>query len=314
MRIAIALALASSAAALASTRGTPREVRVPVGKFELYARDIGQGRPIIMLHGGPDFDQSYFLPDMDQFADSYHLIYYDQRGRGKSAVNVQPEDVTMASEMTDLDAVREHFKLGSVTLLGHSWGSVLALEYAIRHPDRVSHLILLNPAPATAVDWKRMRDARVAALGDDLKRMRAIAATDAYKQGDPDAVTAYYRIHFTQAIRKPEDLDRLMTRMHASFTKEGVLRARQVEDRLNAETTLVQGYDLLPKLRALNVPTLVVWGDHDFIPFDTVAPIARALPNARLVTVKECGHFSFMECPGAVRKTFRDFFRSWQQQ
>jgi len=315
MRLAIALALASSVAAAAASRHQlPHEARVPVGKFELYAREIGQGRPILILHGGPDFDQSYFLPDMDQFADSYRLVYYDQRGRGRSAVNVQPEDVTLESEMTDLDAVRDYFKLGSTTLLGHSWGSLIALEYAIRHPDKVSRLVLMNPAPASAPDWKRLRDARFAALGDNLQRMRAIAVSDAFKRGDPDAVTAYYRIHFTQAIRNPDDLDRLMTRMHASFTNEGVLKARQVEDRLNAETTLVAGYDLLPKLRSLTIPTLVIYSDHDFIPLDTVSPIAQALPNARLVTLKDCGHFSFMECPGAVRKTLKDFFHSWQQR
>jgi len=314
MRLAIAFALAFAVATSAASRHAgPREVRVPVGKFQLYAREIGQGRPILVLHGGPDFDSRYFLPDMDQFADAYRLIYYDQRGRGRSAVNVQPEDVTLDSEMTDLDAVREYFALGRTTLLGHSWGSVIALEYAIRHPDKVSRLILMNPAPASALDWKRLRDARVAALGDDLQRMRAIAATDAYKEGDPDAVTAYYRIHFTQAVRKPADLDRLMARMHASFSREGVVKARQVEDRLNAETTLVAGYDLLPKLRSLSIPTLVIYADHDFIPFETVSPMARALPNATLVTLKECGHFSFMECPGAVRTSLKDFFRSWQQ-
>src|SRR5581483_7011992 len=146
MRLAIALALASSVAAAAASRHQlPHEARVPVGKFELYAREIGQGRPILIL------------PGMAQFADSYRLVYYDQRGRGRSAVNVQPEDVTLESEMTDLDAVRDYFKLGSTTLLGHSWGSLIALEYAIRHPDKVSRLVLMNPAPASAPDWKRLR-------------------------------------------------------------------------------------------------------------------------------------------------------------
>src|SRR5512133_939957 len=114
---------------------------IPVENAELYYREVGQGQPIIVLHGGPDFDHTYLLPDLDRLSDSFRLIYYDQRGRGKSARDVQPDDVSMESEIEDLESVRKYFQLDSVALLGHSWGALLALEYAIRHPRRVSHLI-----------------------------------------------------------------------------------------------------------------------------------------------------------------------------
>jgi proline iminopeptidase len=110
-----------------------RESRIPVGAAELYVREVGKGPAIIVLHGGPDFDQSYLLPEMDRLSDSYRLIYYDQRGRGKSASNVRPEDVTLASDIADLEKLRQYFHLESVTLLGHSWGTVIALEYALKY-------------------------------------------------------------------------------------------------------------------------------------------------------------------------------------
>ncbi len=59
-----------------------REGYIPAGNARLYYRDIGQGQPIIVLHGGPDFDHTYLLPDLDRLSDSFRLIYYDQRGRG----------------------------------------------------------------------------------------------------------------------------------------------------------------------------------------------------------------------------------------
>jgi proline iminopeptidase len=65
----------------------------------------------------------------------------------------------------------------------------------------------------------------------------------------------------------------------------------------------------MPKLRSLSIPTLVLAGDHDFIPMEVAEHIARALPHAQLVTLQGCGHFAFLECPGAVRKAFNDFFR-----
>src|SRR5713226_2094846 len=132
--LATALVTASpsdSARALQTKRtAAPRESRIPVGKASLYAREIGQGQPIIVLHGGPDFDHGYLLPDLDRLADAFRLIYYDQRGRGKSADHVRPEEVTLTSDVDDLDEVRQYFQLESPALLGHSWGAVLALEYA----------------------------------------------------------------------------------------------------------------------------------------------------------------------------------------
>src|SRR6476661_1732168 len=102
----------------------PHESRIPVGNAELYSREIGQGTAIIVLHGGPDFDHSYLLPELDRLSDSYRLIYYDQRGRGRSADGVKPEDVTLASDVEDIDRVRDRFHLEQATVLGHSWGAV----------------------------------------------------------------------------------------------------------------------------------------------------------------------------------------------
>lgn len=302
-----------SARALQTTRtAAARESRIAVGKASLYCREIGQGRPIIVLHGGPDFDHSYLLPDLDRLADVFRLIYYDQRGRGRSAGQVLPEEVTLASEIDDLDTVRQHFHLESAALLGHSWGTVLALEYALRHPERVSHLILMNPAPASTSDLAMFRRVYVQKLGADMDRQREIVASAAYKEGEPEAVAARYRLHFKPALARPEDYEKLMATMKAAFVrqgKEGIVKARAVEDRLMRDTWQVDSYDLLPKLQTLSIPTLVLWGDHDFFPIEIAAHIEQAIANARLVRLKDCAHFAYLECPGDVRNAFNDFFR-----
>jgi proline iminopeptidase len=296
--------------ALESKReAAPGESRIPVGGVELYSREVGKGTAIIVLHGGPDFDHSYLLPELDRLSDSFHLIYYDQRGRGRSADRVQPEDVTLASDIADVEKVRQYFKLDSVVLLGHSWGTVLALEYALRYPDRVSRMILMNPAPASTEDYKQLRKEWLEKRADDMERRKAISASAAYKEGDPEAVTAYYRIHFKPALARPEDFEKVIARLRSSFTKEGILKARAIESRLMNETWSSPGYDLLPKLKSLRIPTLVIYGDHDFIPAATAAHITQAIPNARLVTLKDCGHFSYLECPAAVREHIDAFFR-----
>jgi proline iminopeptidase len=290
----------------------PRENRIPVGTTSLYCREIGHGQPVIVLHGGPDFDHGYLLPDLDRLAEAFRLIYYDQRGRGRSVEHVVAEEVTLTSDIDDLDAVRRHFQLESAVLLGHSWGAVLALEYALRHPTRVSHLILMNPAPASASDVAMFRKTYAQKLGADMDRQREIMASTAYQEGDPEAVTARYRLHFKPALKRPEDFERLMATMRAGFArqgKEGILKARAIEDRLMQDTWQVQGYDLLPQLRNLRIPTLVICGDHDFFPSEIAGHIARAIPNARLVMLRDCGHFAYLECPGEVRNAFNDFFQ-----
>jgi proline iminopeptidase len=290
--------------------GTVRETRIPVGNVSLYARDIGRGRPIVVLHGGPDFDHRYFLPDLDRLSDAFRLIYYDQRGRGQSAEGVQPNDVTLSSDIEDVGHVLQHFGLESAVLLGHSWGTVLALEYAIRHPTRVSHLILINPAPASQPDFLLLRSAYIEQLGADFNRQKEMLSSAAYQEGDPEAVAARYRLHFKPALVRPTDYETLMAAMKVAFIsqgKEGILKARAVEDRLMEETWLVKGYDLLPQLKTLNVPTLVISGDRDFIPGDIARHIAAAVPRAQLVMLKGCGHFAYLESPRDVRKAIDAF-------
>jgi len=197
-------------------------------------------------------------------------------------------------------------------LLGHSWGTVLALEFALRHPTLVSHLVLMNPAPASAMQVATLRQSYLAQLGPDMDRQRAITASAAYKEGDPDAVAARYRIHFKYALQRPADYEKLMARMSAGFQsqgKTGILKAWAVEDRLYRDTWQAPGYDLLPRLQTLRIPTLVVVGEHDFIPPAIATEIAHALPGATLVTIPGCGHFAYLECGSAVRKALNDFFK-----
>lgn len=315
MVAALVAGLAAGPVSTSPTEGMApsHETRIQVGSASLYARDVGKGPPIIVLHGGPDFDHNYLLPDLDRLAPSLRLIYYDQRGRGDSADQVRPEDVTLQSDLDDLDVVRRHYRLDSAALLGHSWGAVIALEYALQHPTAVSHLILMNPAPASASDHAELRKAYVQRLGADMDRQKEIIASSAYQAGDPEAVTVRYRIHFKYALARQEDYEKLMVAMKAAFIRQGragIVKARAVEDQLYKDTWDLPDYDLMPRLAALRIPTLVLWGDQDFIPKDTSTHIADAIPGAQLVTLKNCGHFSYLECPDEVGRVIKEFLRT----
>ena len=286
----------------------PQEGFVPIGNAQLYFRQIGQGQPLLLLHGGPDFDHSYLLPDMDRLADTFRLLYYDQRGRGKSAGNVRPDEVTIQSEVEDLEHLREYFRLKSVAVLGHSWGALLALEYALRYPPRVSHLILLNAAPASHADFMLSQEYRRQRPAADLAKLKALSATIQYQEGDPDTVAEYYRSHFQATLKRPEHLDTLMKSLRSSFTKEGILKAREIEERLIHETWAAKEYNLLPKLRRISMPTLILHGEQDHIPVECARHLAESIPRSRFVLLEDCGHFSYLECPAAIRKEIVNFF------
>ena len=278
------------------------------GPARLYIRDVGHGVPIVVVHGGPDFDHEYLLPEMDGLAGSFHLVYYDQRGRGRSFSGEQPDDITMATEVDDLDHVREWFGFESMALLGHSWGGLLAMEYAIRHPERVSHLILMNSAPASRTDALAFRD--------ELARRRSPAQSDrmielrsdpTFRAGDIDTDTEYFRIHFGTALRNLDHLEAVLRRLRSAFTEDGIVAARAIEDRLYEETWSRDDYDLIPALRRLDIPTLLIHGDADFVPIDVIRRIADAIPGSHLLVLPDCGHFAYLEQPDQTRSSVTAF-------
>ena len=268
------------------------------GDGRLYCRARGHGPPVLALHGGPDFDHTYFLPELDRLADSICLVTYDQRGRGRSRGDVRPAEITIESETEDVERVRRHFGLESVAVLGHSWGGLLALEYALRHPQRVSHLVLANTAPASSLDAIRFRQHLLAVRPPgDTERLQAIAASEEYRAGDLKAEADYYRVHFGVTLRDPDLLERLVPRLREHFTPAGVLLARTIEQRLYDLTWRQAGYDLIPRLRSLDVPALVLHGEHDLVPLAVATRIAEALLGGRLVVLPRCGHFAYLEQP-----------------
>jgi proline iminopeptidase len=295
---------------LQSNQPAPREGYLPVAGAELYYREIGQGPPIILLHGGPSFDHHYLLPDMDRLANAFRLIYYDQRGRGASAGNVQPTAVSIQSEMDDLEALRAYVRLEQAAVLGHSWGGLLAMEYALRHRERVSHLILLITAPAShdvCVLFEQERDAKVP---DAAETLRVLKSRPEFAEGDLEARAAYYRVYYRATLRSPELLDRLIEQLQAGWTTEGVLKAGAIGNRLWDETYGSPAYNLLPQLTQLRIPTLLLHDDYDFVTVACAAHIAEAIPGARLAVLRDCGHFSYLERPDEVREAIGDFFAS----
>ncbi|HYL22380.1 MAG TPA: alpha/beta fold hydrolase [Gemmatimonadales bacterium] len=175
----------------------PTESTVEVNGVRLFTRRVGDGPPVVVLHGGPGAHHDYLLPQYDRLAEGRALLYYDQRGGGRSPVS---RDVAVGwrEHVSDLDALRDHWRLDRLTLLGYSWGGLLAVLYALEHPDRIARLALVSAAPVTAA-WRDEFERRFAARMAQpwIARSRAELTALGLAQSDPER---YRRIAFALSV------------------------------------------------------------------------------------------------------------------
>lgn len=274
----------------------------PVAGGELYYRQVGEGRALVVIHGGPDFDHTYLLPDFDRLSAAYRLVYYDQRGRGRWRGRLDLDTIKIETYVADLEGLRRHLDLDSMAVVGHSWGAIVALHYALRHPERVSHVALINSAPASHEDMLRMRTQRL--RRNSMHKDRLTELMPGYARGDPEAVAEYYRIDFGTTFRRIEDVQRLKL----EWSRKDIESGRAIEKRLSQGLIWSEGYSLLPALAAVRAPTLVIHGDYDFIPIECAEHIVEAIPGARLAVIPDSGHFSYIDAPDQVRHALDRFF------
>src|SRR2546429_4231894 len=122
----------------------------------LFTRRAGDGPPVVVLHGGPGAHHDYLLPQYDLLARGRTLLYYDQRGGGRSPVG-RDTPVGWREHVADLEALRRHWSIDRPTLLGYSWGGLLAVLYWLEHPEQVERLPLVSPAPPRAASRARVK-------------------------------------------------------------------------------------------------------------------------------------------------------------
>ena len=115
----------------------------------IYYMTVGRGAPLMIVHGGPGASHDYFLPYLLPLARHNELVFIDERGSGKSQQLSDPSGYTVENMVEDVEDVRQALDLGRITLLGHSYGGVLAQAYALKYQRNLTHLILCSTFPST---------------------------------------------------------------------------------------------------------------------------------------------------------------------
>jgi proline iminopeptidase len=272
----------------------PDTSRRQVRGVSIFERRIGSGPPTIVLHGGPGAHHDYLLPGFDALARNRQLIYYDQRGGGQSPVT-RDTPVGWREQVADLEELRRQWALEQLTLLGYSWGGLLAELYAAEFPDRIRRLALVSPAPA----WREMRiefERRFAErnLAPELQQKRAELRASGLREKDP----AEYAQRAFELSVAPYFYDPARARELTPF---------RVTGRTQQEVwSSLDSYDLRPALAGLEVSAIVLQGEDDPIPSDATQTVARLL-EAELHLLPRCGHVPYIEAHEEFVRVLDDF-------
>lgn len=260
----------------------------------VFERRKGAGPPTVVLHGGPGAHHDYLLPGFDRVATRRLLIYYDQRGGGRSPV---PRDVAVGwrEHVADLEALRVLWDVPRLSIAGYSWGALLAVLYALEHPDKVASLALVSPAPVwrgARVEYERRLAARSAA--PEVQVERAAVQAGGLRE------------------RSPEEYRRKMFELSVAGYFHDWRRAHEMTPfRITGRTQQdvwdsLGEFDLRPRIPSLQLPALVVHGDDDPIPLKTARELAGLL-RARFVILPECGHVPYVESPELFTRALDGF-------
>lgn len=269
---------------------------MPIRDTSLFVEVVGNGYPLVLMHGGPGLDHWSLEPFL-QLSDRYTLIFYDHRTNGRS-LDAPTETMTWENLTADADALREHLGYHRWAVLGHSFGGNVALEYVLRYSDNVSHLVLLD----TGADgrWPQVGAARVAAQrGYNPGLVRRWFTGDF----EPDEWLSIFSQIGAAYFYEQVDVAGMAQEMPAS---EGP--TFRPEPLIFAGRHLLKGWSVTDRLGDIRVPTLVIAGKQDFVyPPEAQFELVNGIADARLRLIDRAGHSSHSERPDEVFAALSEF-------
>jgi proline iminopeptidase len=278
--------------------------RLAVAGGEIWYRVTGTdtGTPVILLHGGPGFS-SYYLKALERLGDERLVVRYDQLGGGKSDPLSDTTRFTIEHFVAELDSLRRHLGRERMHLYGHSWGTILAVEYYRAHPEHVVSLVLGSPAldlPA----WERNARELLTTLPDSMQQAVQVREAEGnYDAPDYQAAVAEFYGRYVWLRPVEADLDSIMASVNldiysymwgpSEFTATGTLRR----------------YDARPVLASIAVPVLYTVGEFDEANPELVEGFAQQTPDARVVVIPDAAHITAWDNPEADLRAVREFLR-----
>jgi proline iminopeptidase len=269
----------------------------------LAYRRIGRGPALVCHGGGPGFSALY-LGNLRGLDAHLELVLLDPRGTGGSDRPPDARAYGIEDYTADLEELRAHLGLERMSLLGHSHGGIVAVDYAARHPERVERLILASTLARWVPDQEAAMEAAIASHADEPWYADAKAALEAEQEG---------------AFANDEELAELTLREFPFYFKRYGEKERAYLETLRAEVPnadalrlfnkeIFETFDLRPELVRIAAPTLVITGADDFVTGPaSAADLEQGIADVESVLIPDCGHFIFVEAPEAFQEAVLSF-------
>lgn len=266
----------------------------------LVTYHAGSGPPVIWVNGGPGDDHRSLRQVAEPLTPYAHCVLYDQRGCGQSTLTpVDETTISVDAFVDDLDAIRRDLGEEQITLIGHSWGAILALIYSANHPDHVARQVLISMGPLTreaaAVNRANLRkpfNRHDRYLFDVLRGQRQVAIANGAEDQQTRLHQRIAAEYYSRAwFYSPEAARAWATDYQANYAHNPHL----------ASLLMPQVYDMnvLSLVNGLSVPTLVIYGYQDTQPITQAYVLAEHLHYVQTTLINECGHVPWMEQPEA---------------
>jgi proline iminopeptidase len=277
--------------------------RVRANDIEIAYEVIGKGKPIVIVHGGPGLGHRY-LRGLDVLADEFQLVFYDQRGSGQTELG-DSDKVTFAGALDDLDALREGLGIVKLNLIGHSFGSLVALLYAAGQPERTGSLVLYSTAPPFVPELMKQFGERMAARRtpeDEAERER-IEGSNEFARRDPGTLERYILNSYLPFF----DDRTSIAKVDMGFTEITAANVLEAPERSFRD---LQAHDPVASLAKITCPALVVYCENDPIPEAFSRLLTEQIPNAQYSVLAGTNHFAHVENLDLFQATVRPFLQN----
>lgn len=280
-----------------------------INGIKIYYKSIGGGEPLFVLHGGPGLAYNYLFPHFSKLAENFKVIFFDQRSCGKSSGDEITSDITMDNLVKDLEELRQSFNIEKINILGQSFGGLLALNYAIKYPERLKTLLILESTGASSDFIKKFQENINSRITEDIQRqlsetkkeLNEFTSSKVLKNGVAKVFSRYLSIinklyFYDTSYMKNLDM--------GYFDDEMARKSFIIQEQLHS---YLMHYNLLDQLSKISCPTLIIHGDYDPIPYEEIEKIHEAIEGSEFFLLKECGHFAHIEKPVEYFHIIRNF-------
>lgn len=287
---------------MSSSTPVEREGLIDVGAGSVWYAERGEGPSVLLLHGGPGASSDYLKPLMALADDGYRVVRYDQLGSRRSD---KPDDRglwVVPRFVEEVETVRRELSLGKMHLIGQSWGSFLALEYALCYPEHLASVVLYSGAASTAQCVDGMDSLRDQLPAETVSMMRAHEAAGTLD--DPsyvEAIDLLYRRHLCRVDPYPSDLAESMQHMALP-----VYETMWGPNEFTCTGNLMS-WDRRDRLHEINTPTLIVCGRYDEVIPSCSETMHAGIAGSNLVIFEESSHLCHFEEPDRFWATMRGF-------